>query len=580
MLVVTFLSVFIPNTKAQPAVASAYCSGGGYLTIYDVTLGYSVSGYDYTALNFFPIDDTLTFIVVPPTGYHVVSWYDSETNTYYGDTYTISGPLTLTYDTTVTFEADTVTPTPAPTSAPTPTPDPSTLTASASGSGGVFTISDITLGSYTTPTSDTVSLSFTSGDQIQFNVVPPSGYAFSYWSNGTHTFSANPLTQTLAANQALTAHYVLVSSGTYHYILHGPYIEDGNTYNGVINATVNYDSLPSTHYLMNGTSGTAQTLDFYTPTPITTITWNISASNVTRRVYYFANTTTFGELWLYVPDTLDPMTVTNSYGISVSDLAGLTNAYVQTTKNVEGYQRVIERQPLDPINPMPFWLVQFTQYNLVVTSDQGTFTFGLPADTIGTKNYAITSDMITRPFTGYNMTVNATRSSATNVLFTYYDPSGLTTQVYTELDYYIYGVWHVAYSQIDYSSTQSLSQTVDATTTYYVNVTAVRNGVTLKYVFILDPPNTAYQFDLTNGFNLFGTWPIEARNLLGIVIVLVFFGVGSYKDSEFFAGVSAVIALFLWAIGLLVIPVAAISMVLVIVAFMYLHKGKQEIREI
>jgi hypothetical protein len=36
----------------------------------------------------------------------------------------------------------------------------------------------------------------------------------------------------------------------------------------------------------------------------------------------------------------------------------------------------------------------------------------------------------------------------------------------------------------------------------------------------------------------------------------------------------------LWAIGLLVIPVAAISMALVIVGFMYFHKGKSEIREI
>jgi uncharacterized membrane protein YphA (DoxX/SURF4 family) len=170
--------------------------------------------------------------------------------------------------------------------------------------------------------------------------------------------------------------------------------------------------------------------------------------------------------------------------------------------------------------------------------------------------------------------------SATNLTFSYFDPSGLTTQVYTEIDFYETGTWHILYGQTDFSSLQSFSLTVDSATTYYANVTAIRNGLTLTWVIIVSPTNSAYQFDLTNGLNLFGTWPIEARNLLGIVIVLVFFGIGSYKDSEFFAGVSAVIALFLWAIGLLVIPVAAISMVLVIVAFMYFHKGKSEIREI
>jgi hypothetical protein len=188
--------------------------------------------------------------------------------------------------------------------------------------------------------------------------------------------------------------------------------------------------------------------------------------------------------------------------------------------------------------------------------------------------------MVTQTFTGNNVTVSATRPTATTIAFTYSDPSGLTTQIYTELDYYYNGVWHVHYNQTNYGNTQTFNEAVDGTTTYYANVTAIRDGVTSTWVLVVSPPNPAYQFDLTNGFNLFGSWPIEARNLLGIIIVAVFFGIGSYKDSEFFAGISALIALFLWSIGLLIIPIAAISMVLVIVAFMYLHKGKTEAREI
>jgi uncharacterized membrane protein YphA (DoxX/SURF4 family) len=114
-----------------------------------------------------------------------------------------------------------------------------------------------------------------------------------------------------------------------------------------------------------------------------------------------------------------------------------------------------------------------------------------------------------------------------------------------------------------------------------VNVTATINGNNLNW-FIAVPVliSDEIPFDLTNGFNLFGSWSVPARNLLGIIIVLVFFGIGSYRDSEFFAGVAAVIALFLWAIGLLVVPVAGISAALVIVAWMYIHKGKAEAREI
>jgi hypothetical protein len=407
MLAATFLSVFIPEVKAQPMNIEAYgplISGGTY-TITDVTYGYSASSVDYTSLYAVP-EDVMTFTVVPPTGYIFDHWELFYAGASQGNIsinpYTFV--LSSTWYSYISMEAHfTLGATPAPT--PLPIPDPGNFTATANGAGGTFVIADLTTGAYSTGVSST-ALNFNSSDIIRFSVTPPTGYLFAYWTDGVSTYYANPISQILSADKTMTANYV-ANTGAYQYQLHGPYIENGNLYDGIVNVTVNYASLPSGYYLFNGSLGAETNLNLTSPSPITTVTWNVTSVASQRRTYSFSSTATTGELWIYVSNSNDPFEVTNTYGVSVSDLAGLTNAYVQTTKNIEGYQRIIERQILDPINAMPFWLIQFTQYNLMVVSDQGSFTFGLPADTIWAKNYAVTRDMVAQNFTGQNITISA-----------------------------------------------------------------------------------------------------------------------------------------------------------------------------
>jgi hypothetical protein len=330
LLVVSFVSIFIPSVKAQPLTVEASGAAGCYFTLNDVSLGTSASAYDYVALAVYP-SDVVSFQVTPPAGSNFEYWelwvdgvYDSNP-TPATNPYTVEIPYYSTYEMKAFFTA-----LPAPTPVPTPTPDPSTYTATANGAGGTFLITDLTTGSYTTGT-NTASLSFSSGASLQFSVIPPAGYIFSYWTDAFTTYTTAMLSQTLTSSQTLTAHYI-ASAGNYQYELHGPYIEDGNIFNGVVNATINYEDLPSVHFVFSGVSGSETTLLLSSPTPITTVTWNITNSNVTRRSYFFSPTTTSGELWLYVPDTNDPMSIINSYSISISDLAGLTNAYAKTTK--------------------------------------------------------------------------------------------------------------------------------------------------------------------------------------------------------------------------------------------------------
>jgi hypothetical protein len=373
--------------------------------------------------------------------------------------------------------------------------------------------------------------------------------------------------------------YTVSGSSIHYYTLHGPYLETGEIYSGIINVTFSAENRADVIYIFNGSDGLSDTVTIESSFLGICLKWNITSDMTYMRSYYFDASLT-DEVWLFVPDTSNPFEVTSLYGISVADLAGLTDAYVSTMKNVDGYTRIIEQQKLDYINPMPFYLIMFQQYTLRVTSDQGTWDFNLPADSVTTKSYAVTRDMITPVFSGYNITLTATRVNSTSISFLFYDPLGDTSSVSSSIIYYSAGVWFVVATQTVASYIQSYTTTVNATTNYFVNVTAVVDGETETWVLsvpaLLD---SAVQFDLTNGFDLFGSWPILARNLLGFIILLVFLGLGSYRDSEFFIGVTALIALFLWAIGLLVIPLASAAIVLVVVAWLYIHKGKQEIRE-
>jgi hypothetical protein len=365
-----------------------------------------------------------------------------------------------------------------------------------------------------------------------------------------------------------------VTYGNYHYIVHGPYLEDtGLAYNGIINVTLAYENQEPYLFCLNGSSGTAETVTINTTDQATLLNWNITSDYNYSRIYTFRNGTTFDEVWLYVPNLAN---VVAQYTITVIDFAGLTDATVETDKNVLGYNRAIERQNFDVYNGLAFWLTMYSQYSLKVISDQGTFTWGLTADGVQTKTFIVSADMIEQPYIGENATVTATRLNAT--LINVYYSEARTTWINSTIYLVNSTGYNAVAGQIDSGTMQDYNTTVSSSSDYLVTISAIQNGQLLSWQFAL--PKPASTTNIWSGiFEMFGVWPFNPANAVGMFIVLLFFCVGSWSDTEFFLGAGILIAAVLTYLGLVTFPWLGISTALMIVFLMYIHKGKQEIRE-
>ena len=367
--------------------------------------------------------------------------------------------------------------------------------------------------------------------------------------------------------------YVTYEAEGYHYVVHGPYLEDnGLAYNGIVNVTIAFQNVDPISFALNGSSGTAETYDFNSTDRATLMNWNITTDYVHSRVYAFRDGS-FDEVWLYIPNLEN---VILQYTITITDFAGLTNATVEVDKNVQGYNRIVERQNFDVYNGATFWLTMYSQYTLKVVSDQGTFTWGLTADGIQSKTYIVSADMIPYEYSGENATISCTRNATLiTVLYSEARTEWINTTVYLVDS----AGYHYVTHQLDSGTTQNYTVAVSASSDYLVTISALQNGEVLSWQFALPkPPGTTNIW--TGIWEMFGIWPFNPANAVGMFIVLLFFCVGSWADTEFFLGAGIIIAALLTYLGWMNTPWLGISTCLMVVFLMYIHKGKQEIREL
>jgi hypothetical protein len=120
---------------------------------------------------------------------------------------------------------------------------------------------------------------------------------------------------------------------------------------------------------------------------------------------------------------------------------------------------------------------------------------------------------------------------------------------------------------------------LDSSGSYEVVVTASQAGQVLTWNFNL-PASLVTPNPWTGMFTVFGSWGFAVENALAIFIELVFISIGSWKDTEWFLGIAIALAGVFVFIGWQSVPWMGISAALMVVVFMYIHKGKQEIREI
>jgi hypothetical protein len=352
----------------------------------------------------------------------------------------------------------------------------------------------------------------------------------------------------------------------YFYMVHGPFTENGLAYNGLVNVTVSFiDQSPLTFTLSNGGD-----YSFSSQHQAESLFWNLTTDYTHARHISF-NSALTDEVYLYVGGASD---ILASYTVGVTDFVGLTNATVEVDKNVLGLNQVIERQNLDVFNAMGFYLVMYSQYSLKVVSDQGTFVWGLSADSVDTKNYAITKEMVTGSTTSIaNATASATRWNGTCASVYFNDPTHLTSSVTTNI--YIKNMTgqYLFYTQTDAGYVQNfVINNLDANTNYLAR-TVTAEGSWANSLPILT--TTTSQWGAS--FDVFGDWSYLAKNAIGMFIVMTLISVGSWKDTEWFLGAGILVAAFLVTIGFLSIPWMGISAALLVVVLMFIDKGKKEL---
>lgn len=325
--------------------------------------------------------------------------------------------------------------------------------------------------------------------------------------------------------------YVTYTYSGCHYILHGPYYEDGAVASTAINVTV-YQQHNSTLVLtLNGTSGIVDMKDFYSDQTPIFMSWPALTSANYTRIYYFLNNVEFDEVWIFICRTSKPVF---AYQFTVMDFYGMQNPTLETVISVSGIDRIVERKSLNVANTLSFIMVQWTPYDLRFRCDQGVYTEKFSAENGFLTNLVILSSSFPTTTYGYPM-VNVTRSSGTNITVLYADPTFSTEWIYFEI-YHFDSSYDVVidYTLNDTGNSYSLLWTDgENTTDYYVEVLSYASSQFWSW----NLPATIAQI-ATNPwsgliFPSLGTFPlinVDSSQFFGAIITLCVLGIFSYAS--------------------------------------------------
>lgn len=199
----------------------------------------------------------------------------------------------------------------------------------------------------------------------------------------------------------------------YQYTFYGAFDEVGFR-DGAINCTVFRSDESQYTFELDGSNVT--TLDTVPIAIKFDLGWNES------RTYYLLpdqNET----IYAIIPD--EPY---YTYLVSVFDLLGVENGYVETLININGTDRIIERWTIDILNELPFTLSWGTVYKLRLVCDRGTYYFkSFVAGASQSFTIAITEDIFpTVPTDIGEILVSVTRTNTTHIRTIYYDSDNAT----------------------------------------------------------------------------------------------------------------------------------------------------------
>jgi hypothetical protein len=372
--------------------------------------------------------------------------------------------------------------------------------------------------------------------------------------------------------------YVTYQASGYQYTIHGPYYESGAVFPGAVNVTLYQTSSSPLSYLLSGSGGSAQTQVITTEAAGSYFSWNISVRSQNRtRTYFLLPTQYTDELYVFVPNSGQPC---NQYTIDIADLAGITSAYLSDTINVNGQTRTVERQSINVIYTVTFWMQWATRYSLVLTCNKGTFIFGdFQALSTTSQILTVLPSMFPISINNETMNVHASRLNSTCVEMNYTDTSGNTAWVNTVIYAHSLSGDTLAYQENDTGSVQQVVwNAADSTLDYYVVVSASYLKSVYSWTFPASAAATSNVFGTL--WDTLGIWPFSSYNFLGFIVILFVFGWTTYlnKYAGYFLTV-ALAAIFVH-FGLMTIGWDAILLSGMLVFLIYFADRKREQRDV
>jgi hypothetical protein len=323
--------------------------------------------------------------------------------------------------------------------------------------------------------------------------------------------------------------YVWYSVNAYRYIFHGAYYEDGTVANACLNCTLYRTGLSPYNFLLTSSGGVEDNTTVYLSQIPTSLIWNLTTSlNQTRMIYFDQPNE---EVWLFIPKSNQLYYL---YTVNFIDMATVSNAYLETHVTVNGNDRLVEREKVTTIATIPFWLVMFNTYSIRIVCSFGTHDFGVfTASTEYELSVTVFSGYFPTSYTGGNITCSAERMNDTWLQLNYTDGKTQTVWCSVLVQSVINGSYTTVYS---YNATGNVHQvnyySANASIDYSVAVEARQSSDLKTYTFVL--PSSQLTSSTTNPFQgLFSIWsdaPIPMQYLIGLFLVLLFFGIFSYAN--------------------------------------------------
>jgi len=327
---------------------------------------------------------------------------------------------------------------------------------------------------------------------------------------GTDTLGIYTTEQGLASSPKLYIGYTLDFEFSVN--LFGPYTELGIRDTDGINCTFTRPNQEPVIFELNGTYETTAQTD--TRLVITSeVGGNIS------RIYYLRYDQWYEDIYIFYPDVLYA-----TYYVTLVDFVGLTNGYLETLLNINGTDRIIERQRLDVVNALPFVLSWGTSYKFRLVADEGSHVWhSVIAGSDTTFTLTITSLQFPPDTISIgDISIAAIRTADLTIQALYDDDAELTDWVYisfTEL-----GETTLSYSTNNTGNTHDISWSDALPTKSYVVYfeNSHQEEGTLTYSIVV---STIFDEDNPWDFSWLGDWgEIDTTQIVAVFIVLAVFG--------------------------------------------------------